>query len=429
MSCPPEELFGVYFNELEKRGVPYVILHSWESFPDRIASDVDYAVRSEDLARVYPILNEVAARAGWRIVQTLRYEMDAYYSVLVDPERPDQFIKLDRTTHFTDNGCLFVPVEVMLDGRRKHKGFFVPRPSSEFIYALAKAFSKKKDLGDYLPHLRELWQSEPERSQELFARLFGPDAGDLRAWFKRPAAEWLTLSELMHARSRYSLSQKMREWARRAQRVLQPAGVRLAFLGPDGVGKSATISRIQKLLEPCFRRQRLFHFRPKFFEESGGAPVTEPHGQPPRGLLASWLKVIWYFGDHWVGWLFQQWPAQCRSTCIVFDRNFDDLLIDTRRYRLRYSSTLVRCLHSVLPRFDLTIILDAPAEIIRQRKPELPLEELERQRTALRRLAAGDRRCVIVSTTDTPDEVARAACRHVIRFLAERERQRFGQEL
>jgi hypothetical protein len=51
MSCPPEELFGVYFNELEKRGVPYVILHSWESFPDRIASDVDYAVRSEDLAR------------------------------------------------------------------------------------------------------------------------------------------------------------------------------------------------------------------------------------------------------------------------------------------------------------------------------------------------------------------------------------------
>jgi len=84
---------------------------------------------------------------------------------------------------------------------------------------------------------------------------------------------------------------------------------------------------------------------------------------------------------------------------------------------------------ALLPRFDLTIILDAPAEIIHRRKPELPLDELKRQRTALRRLAAGNRRSVIVSTADRPDEVARAVCRHVIRFLAEREQRRFGKAI
>ena len=426
MSLTPEELFRTYFAELERRGVPYVILHSWGSFPNQIASDVDYAVRPGDLARVYPILREVAEKAGWRIVQTLRYEMDAYYSVLVDEERPEHFIKLDRTTHFTDNGCLFVPVDAMLDGRRQHKGFYVPRPSSEFVYSLAKAFSKKKNIAEYLPRLRELWQVEPERSQQLFENLLGRDVGDLRAWFERPAAEWLRLSDVMHARNRYSLPQKLREWGRRIQRFLQPAGLRLAFLGPDGVGKSATITRVQALLEPCFRRQQLFHFRPKFFEKSGGPPVTQPHGQPPRGAPASWLKVLWYFADHWLGWLFQQWPAKCRSTCIVFDRNFDDLLVDTRRYRLRSSGLLLRALRPCLPRFDLTFILDAPAAVMHQRKPELPMEELERQRTALRDLAGRTPRCVIVSTETEPDAVAREVCRHVVRFLATREQRRSG---
>jgi len=426
MSLTPEELFRSYFAELERRDVPYVILHSWESFPDKITSDVDYAVRPGDLARVYPILREVAEKAGWRIVQTLRYEMDAYYSVLVDEARPECFIKLDRTTHFTDNNCLFVPVDVMLDGRRQHNGFYVPRPSSEFVYSLAKAFSKKKDLADYLPRLREFWQAEPERSQQLFENLLGRDAGDLRAWFERPAAEWQRLSNVMHARKRYSLPQKLREWARRARRFLQPSGSRIAFLGPDGVGKSATITRVQALLEPCYRRGQLFHFRPKFFEKQGGPPVTEPHSQPPRGVLTSWLKVLWYFADHWLGWLFQQWPAKCRSTCIVFDRNFDDMLVDTRRYRLRNCGLLLRALRRCLPRFDLTFVLDAPAAVMHQRKPELPIEELERQRAALRDLVDCTPRCVIISTENEPDNVAREVCRQVVRYLAAREQQRFG---
>ena len=136
--------------------------------------------------------------------------------------------------------------------------------------------------------------------------------------------------------------------------------------------------------------------------------------------------MLWYFADHWLGWLFQQWPAKCRSTCIVFDRNFDDLLVDTRRYRLRSSGLLLRALRPCLPRFDLTFILDAPAAVMHQRKPELPMEELERQRTALRDLAGRTPRCVIVSTETEPDAVAREVCRHVVRFLATREQRRSG---
>jgi len=256
--------------------------------------------------------------------------------------------------------------------------------------------------------------------------MLGRDVGELSKWFERPAAEWLRLSDVMHARNRYSLPQRFREWTRRLVRFLQPSGLRLTFLGPDGVGKSATIAGVQALLEPCFRRRQMFHFRPMMFQESDGRPVPDPHGRPPRSAPASWFKVLWYFCDHWLGWWCRQRAALSRSTCIVFDRNFDDALVDARRYRLQKSGTLLRLLRPWLPRFDLQFILDAPAKVMHRRKPELPVAELERQRAALRSLAERDPRYLTVSTDAPPDEVARAVCRHVIRFLAAREQRRFG---
>ena len=34
----------LFFRELERRSIPYVILHSYEELPQRIVSDIDYAV-------------------------------------------------------------------------------------------------------------------------------------------------------------------------------------------------------------------------------------------------------------------------------------------------------------------------------------------------------------------------------------------------
>jgi hypothetical protein len=203
-----------------------------------------------------------------------------------------------------------------------------------------------------------------------------------------------------------------------------PSGLRLAFLGPDGVGKSATSSRVRILLASCCHRQQVFHCRPMMFQKSGGGPVTQPHALPPRSIIASWVKVLWMCCDHWLGWFFQQMPAQCRSTCIICDRGCGDLLIDPKRYRLDGAQALVRLLRPFVPRPHLTFILDAPARIIHRRKPELSVEEVEEHCTALRELAARDPRYIVVSTKCSPDEVARVVCSHVVKVLAARERSR-----
>jgi len=208
------------------------------------------------------------------------------------------------------------------------------------------------------------------------------------------------------------------------KRVFQPTGICLAILGSDGAGKSTLLERLQTLLQPCFRQQQVLHFRPAIFQKRTSGVIREPHARPPRNVLSSWLKVGYYFADHWAGWFLVVLPAKVRSTLVIFDRSFDDLLVDQKRYRLKGSSVLVRVLRRLLPGPDCTFILSAPAQVLHQRKPELPLEELERQQRSLQQLAQEQPRYILVSAEQSPDSVANSVCREVLACLAAREEKR-----
>jgi thymidylate kinase len=284
--------------------------------------------------------------------------------------------------------------------------------------------AKHKSPADYLPRLRELWLQEPAKAQEYFANLFGETGRSLEQWFECPAEEWRKLGVVMLARNKFGPALRLRECARVLRRIFQPTGICLTVMGSDGAGKSTLLVNLRKLLEPCFRYQQTFHFRPAVFEKRKTEVVTEPHGQPSRNVVSSWLKVIYYFADYWMGWWLLVAPARVRSTLTIFDRGFDDLLVDQKRYRLRGMSLMAGVMRRLLPKADRTFLLSAPAELLRQRKPELPLEELERQQAALQKLAQEGGRYMLVSAAESPEQVAHAVWRDVVMCLAAREAKR-----
>ncbi len=67
------EFFGFYFPELDARGIPFVILHSCESFPQQIPTDVDYAVRTSDLTKLAGtgLAKDLAESHGWRLAHVI----------------------------------------------------------------------------------------------------------------------------------------------------------------------------------------------------------------------------------------------------------------------------------------------------------------------------------------------------------------------
>jgi thymidylate kinase len=201
-------------------------------------------------------------------------------------------------------------------------------------------------------------------------------------------------------------------------RESQPAGLCLAVLGSDGAGKSTLLARLQELLRPIFPEQEIIHFRPKVWERKTSGVVTDPHGKPPRNILLSWLKVSYYFADHWVGWWKIVRPARRRGALVIFDRSFDDLLVDERRYRLQGTEMLVGWLRRCLPRADAIFVLTATAKILHARKPELSLGEIGRQQKVLERLAKSDAHYVMVSAAETPERVAQIVQQEVLICLA-----------
>ena len=89
------------------------------------------------------------------------------------------------------------------------------------------------------------------------------------------------------------------------------------------------------------------HFRPMVLHKrthDDAAAISTPQGRVPRNAFVSWLLIFYFFADHWAGWLLKVLPAKIQSSLLVFDRNFDDLLVDERRYRLSGTSLLVRIL-------------------------------------------------------------------------------------
>ena len=99
-------------------------------------------------------------------------------------------------------------------------------------------------------------------------------------------------------------------------------------------------------------------------------------------MVVGWsaARLFAHFLDYWLGYWLVIRPVLARSCLVVFDRYFDDILIDPERYRYGGPSWLARMLRLLIPKPDLMLVLDAPEEVVLSRKQEIAPEEVQHQR-------------------------------------------------
>ena len=184
-------------------------------------------------------------------------------------------------------------------------------------------------------------------------------------------------------------------------------GLSIAFLGPDGVGKSAVIDDLRARLGAVFTGFIRFHFRPRFGKgDLNRAPVTRPHAQRPRGIFISIGKLLYWLLDYWIGYFAVCVPARRRGELVMFDRYLPDILVDPVRYRLpARAMRLATRLAKLAPQPNLYVLLDAPAETAQQRKQEISLAESQRQRFAYLAMFAGLPNGLVVNADRPLEEV------------------------
>lgn len=131
-------------------------------------------------------------------------------------------------------------------------------------------------------------------------------------------------------------------------------------------------------------------------------------------------KIAVWQARYLFGWLTTLYPAKVRSTLLLFDRYYHDLLVDPRRYRFRGPMWLARWAGRMVPAPDLWLVLDAPPEILQRRKQEVPLAETARQSEAYRQLAARLHDAHIIDATQPLERVVAAAADAIVACMEHR---------
>jgi hypothetical protein len=367
-ACFLETLFGL----LDEQGVRYCVLHAYHGLPNTLPSDLDLAVYPEDAAQL-PIVFQKLSEQGYRPVQCLNYAVNGYYFVFFWFDGPSlRSAAVDIIYEHREGGLILLPAEALIAGRQKRGDFWIPAPGKEFAYLLAKKILKG-NLPDYQARrlkilIEELGESQAE---EIAGKLFGAGCksevveacknghlGNLLVKLKRR----LWWSTLKHDPLN-PLRNLLGDGLRRVRRWLVPTGLLLAVLGPDRTDKSTLIERLTESVGPAFRRNQIFQRRPHLLwpKESCG-PKADAQGQAPRSTWSAIPRLFALLVDYWLGYLLLIRPLLVRSGLLVFDRYFNDLLVDPERNRYRGPRWLVKAICPLVPTPHLILVFDGAAD-------------------------------------------------------------------
>ncbi|WP_019504093.1 hypothetical protein [Pleurocapsa sp. PCC 7319] len=431
------DLFSRVIAALKQANHNLCVLHGYKNYPEGITSDSDIDAISQNPEQIPQLLIEQDVA---QVVQVLQHETTAFSYILCrEYEGNPALIQLDVSKDYRRNGRVFFQGKDFLSQNRPYKFFSVPKAELEFAYYLVKKLAKGAMDESQAQRLSELYQEQPDKC-DLQLKHFLPEVEAKLIAETASSGNWQPVYEdIQNLRSallgkvgRANPLEVLHFWAgelvRIIKRIRQPTGLMVVFLGADGSGKSTAIAEIQEKLTPVFRQTQYIHLRPKLGlgKSDNSPPVLDPHGQLPRSWLTSTLKLFYFLIDYSIGYIFQIYPQLVRSTFVVFDRYYHDLLVDTRRYRYGGSNWLAKLVGWLIPQPDLWILLDAPAEVLQARKQEVSFEETARQQEAYVKLVRSLPNGYIVDASRTIEEVESEVESIVLSEMTKRTAKRLG---
>lgn len=180
----------------------------------------------------------------------------------------------------------------------------------------------------------------------------------------------------------------------------------ISFLGPDGSGKSTIIEEVKNNM--MFEKYHYFHLKPikKSNKESESSIVDDPHMHPVYSKFKSYIKLLVFIYQYNFGWYKNIKHLNTNTSLVIFDRYYDDLLVDFKRYRYGGNRRIAKFVLKFIPKLDAYFILTTDSDIIYKRKQEVSIKELNRQIKAYKSLVNIDEdRYFCIDVNRKPSEI------------------------
>ena len=401
------------FNEYNQRGIRYCILRNYQMLPEEnTGNDIDMLIESDAHAENEQIFRKMAAYFDMTILPIIRRQYVTSYRIYKQIEGIDFFfLPIDVHADEEWHAATYLTGDQILAKRQSYKTFYVPHPVHEAIISwfsslLWGGFIKEK----YRDIITSIAQTNAKEFKDTLAHILGYRLADkVFSYAEKDALEkTLDFRRLMQRAVwwRAFLRNPLRllaEYTRFLKSELKfklnPLGLMIVIIGPDGAGKSTVAELAIEATQKVFSNLTcVLHWRPGLLPQlnrllrRGNStncevpPCTVPHSAEPSGRLLSMVRLIYYSIDFIWGYLIKVRPRMVRNALVLFDRYYYDFIVDPIRSRIQLPTWIPRLLMKFIPQPDAVIYLHNTPENLHTRKKELPLGELHRQLNAFQSL-------------------------------------------
>jgi len=262
-------------------------------------------------------------------------------------------------------------------------------------------------------------------------------AGDYReASLRLPAVRRELLYRGFRARPLRAMAETCRYYAHELQRRLSDRKyIRIAALGPDGVGKTTLVAELGRVLKNTAGNITPMNFRPKILYNHA-VPQTALEAAAPlpriKDRLLSYIRPVIWCLEYWVHKLLL---LRVSSQLILYDRYYHDVLIAPRKYHC--SVPVARLIARFIPQPDLWLFIDAPPGVVCSRKcardvmaglsptldvrrREATMRETITYSDACRAFLHKQRNVVILDASQDPQQLLALAEQAILRAMAMR---------
>jgi thymidylate kinase len=432
-NTPEEPFLRKLFTVLNKNGIRYAVLRNYDTLPYSLnGSDLDLWVHAKNKDKFLQIVRDKVLAEENIILGEYCSGMFAKYSLIgFSPSMDDTLwgTCLDVNFGIGFRGASYLDDDVFEKWISTNKeGIYVVEEKIAAILGLLKELLNNN-------HLDYRYRNDAEQALITMPgdieKMLGPWAHGISASLKNiiniGSKDGCLKESTSNLRSRLFwtnfkknpveyLIAYLRTKLSKCKRYLRPPGHVLALHGVDGAGKTTVIeSFIPTFAAATHNTYEIKHLRPTLLpplsrlkgKDTSAGPTLDPHGSNPSGFLISLFRLFYLWLDYQIGYWIKLRPKLGKSpTVLIFDRYYQDIFVDPRRFRIKLPRWIIRSALALLPKPNFSICLHAPVDVILSRKQELPQVELERQ-TALWKEYAASRSNVALISTDAPIEEVR----------------------